>query len=209
MNNFVAMILHDAIDQTMDSPEANQKINEPEKAVIVDLSRRRHHTVQERRKWDAKEKAYIMPKCGLRPTKIREMWAMKAPGSECLTLVSEKDMNQYKHDVRAYEVWSREEAKRDRHPKATLEAIIDEYEATRSDNGPGDFDFIEYLEFIDHDIENNLNTSLQEDNVWDEMNDLVSRGDLYFPPKGGMFVASGDAFQFVCEHQSEVLGLIS
>lgn len=209
---FVEMLMSDAIDLSWSS-EAERKVNEEVADNIVNLQEhrrhRRHHTVPERRRWDAKAKAYCMPKCGLRPAQIR---ALPKSESEKLITISRKEFDQIRHSDRAYSVWSRAEAKRVRHPKTELINAIDEFELEEQDSDEPDFDEDKDVLSTDESLEviSEMKCPIGMDPAeWILISEMLNDGELYFTSFGGLFVASPAAFKFVCEHQESVFSLIS
>lgn len=215
--NFATMLMYDAIDTSIASAEAKQKINENDEPITVDFHNRHRHTVQERRKHNAKAKAYIRPECGIWPAKIREMQALNMPGADKLIVYSAKGINHERHLEHAYDVWSREEAKRERHPKNIIDDALEEFELERLNAKKVD-DIDESFVFTGETLstfesleifENMPNDEFAEFADWRKMDELIDNGELYFTPQGGLYIASTQAFNFVCEHQDAVLALIS
>ena len=215
MKEFMQMLMDEAIDNSW-SAEADRKVYEEERVQPSMRHQYRRHTVRQRRRWNAKAKAYTMPKCGIRPVQLREMCAKKVPESDKLIVMSEKEAYHWRHVDRAYGLWSREEASRIRHPKAALDKAIDEFEFEQSALSDNEFEFDESFIFEGEKLSSldSLNIfeelELPEDiDIWRELDELIDDGDLYFTPDGGLYIASVEAFNFICEHQDEILKIIS
>ena len=229
MSDFASMLMMEAIDLTWNH-------NADEKAMQNDhlfheqskKSYHRHHTVPERRRSKALAKKYEMPQCGIRYAKLRELAASNPEIWNKYTAFSEKESNQVLHSIRGYNVWSKQEAMRIRHPKAFLEACLEDIELEMLDQEsieePEFLEMKEVITFSDGQMDElSSYYSLDKfEEMWNsgkfshysseaihQLDELIDEGEIFLFRNGGIYLASPEAVKFACEHEELILSLIA
>ena len=231
MSDFASMLMMDAIDLSWNH-HAEEKAMQSDTQNSLEQPKKnyRHHTtVPERRKSKALAKKYEMPKCGIRYAMLREMASKDPHFWYNFSAYSEKESKQVLHNIRSYNAWSKREAMRIRHPKAFLEACLEDFELEMLDNESlKEPDFFEseavYLFGIDSDPEylSSYYSLTKFEDMWNcgmfssfstediqQLDELIDDGDVFLFPSGGIYLASPEAVKFACEHEELFLSLIS